>query len=220
MLRVRFITAKKIDPSVQTYVAANSVDINFFQPSAKKVKRSTLIFIGTLSWYPNVAAVRYVANQLWPKLKKIFPEIVFNVIGANPPEDLLKFSDKEKNFNILGYVDDLNPYLAQATAYLCPIFDGGGTKLKMLDAMAAGKAIIAHETACEGLSMTDGTNVLMCSTPNDFLKNIHTVITNESVRTNLESAARMHAVNRFSSQAIGHDFADYLQNICSNTCAK
>lgn len=191
-----------------TYVAPNSVDVDFFKPSDAAVDAATFIFIGTLTWYPNLQAVRYIAFELWEDMKKNHPNIKMNVIGANPPKDLLEFAQRESGFNILGFVDDLTPYLNQATGYLCPISDGGGTKLKLLDAMASGKAIVAHEVACEGLLMEHGETALKCKTQQDFIQAVNDVVNNASLREGLEKKSRVHAVEHFSSRQIGKKLAE------------
>lgn len=207
---------KQINPKCSTFVAPNSVDIDFFKPSEGiEVDPATFLFVGTLSWYPNLAAIRYLVKHLWSGMKALHPEIEMHVIGANPPDDLVEFAEKEKGFHIHGFVDDLKPFFARATGYLCPISDGGGTKLKLLDAFASGKAVIAHPVACEGLMMTDNLNVLQASSPEQFLTHMSAIIESPALRTSLEYAARRHAVEQFSSIAIGKALADHFSMLCS-----
>lgn len=201
----------------KTFVAENSVDIDFFKPSPKDNTSATFLFVGTLSWYPNEKAIRYAAENLWQNIKQKYPQAEFNVIGANPPKDLVEFSQKNEGFNILGFVDDLTEYFDNATIYLCPIKDGGGTKLKLLDAFSSGMAVVADPIACEGLKVTDGENVLLASSPDSYLQSISEILENETLRLKLRLAARKHAVENFSSRAIGASLANHFAELCKET---
>jgi glycosyltransferase involved in cell wall biosynthesis len=204
---VRF---REFCPNASFTEISNGVDINAFTPAEGEPKQASLIFIGTLDWYPNTRAVRYIANEIWPKLKSLIPNIEINIIGAGAPSDLVKLSETEENFNVLGFVDDLKPYLDNATVYVCPIDDGGGTKLKLLDAFASGKAVVAHKVACEGLRVEDGKQVLIANDPDAYIEQIKKVIDDKALRQKLEKNARVHAENHFSFSSIGKQLADHF----------
>lgn len=204
------IRFKEFCPNASFTEIPNGVDITAFVPATTQPKPASLIFIGTLDWYPNTRAVRYIANEIWPKLKDIIPNIEVNIIGAGAPSDLLKFSESEQNFNVLGFVDNLKPYLDSATAYVCPIDDGGGTKLKLLDAFASGKAVVAHQVACEGLRVKDGKQVLIANDPVTYCKQIKRLIEDAALRRELERNARQHAEDYFSFSSIGKQLADHF----------
>jgi glycosyltransferase involved in cell wall biosynthesis len=200
-------------PNASFTEISNGVDINAFTPAEAEPKKASLIFIGTLDWYPNTRAIRYIANEIWPKIKNEVPDIEINIIGAGAPSDLIKLSEIEKNFNVLGFVDDLKPYLDNATAYICPIDDGGGTKLKLLDAFASGKAVIAHKVACEGLKVEDGKQALIANDPDTYVKQIKNVIADKALRQQLEKNARTHAEKHFSFSSIGKQLADHFSTL-------
>ena len=202
-----------ICPNASFTEIPNGVDTEFFTPSTSKQDPATLIFIGTLDWYPNTRAVRYIANEIWPRLKKVIPEAKINIIGAGAPSDLVKLSQNDDNFNVLGFVDDLTPYLDDATVYICPIDDGGGTKLKLLDAFAAGKAVIAHEVACEGLHVEDGNQVVLANDPDTYIEKILLLVENRNLRQKLQHNARAHAEKSFSFIAIGKRLADHFSSL-------
>lgn len=191
----------------------NGVDTGFFKPASNEPEQANFIFIGTLDWYPNTRAVRYIAKELWPKIKTRFPQAVMNIIGSKPPQDLVELSQRETNFNVHGFVDSLTSHLAQATIYLCPIDDGGGTKLKLLDAFSSGKAVVAHEVACEGLKTSNGKNVLIANTPDEYINCIQSLLENPEKRATLEKNARTHAENNFSFTAIGKTLSDHFISI-------
>ncbi len=206
-------------PDAEFVEIPNGVDTQLFTPSNKEPEPCTLIFIGTLDWYPNTRAVRYIAKELWSPLQAAIPNIKINIIGAGAPRDLVDFANTTPNFNVLGFVDDLNPYLEQATAYVCPIDDGGGTKLKLLDAFSAGKAVVAHTIACEGLKVTNGENVILCNQPDAYVKAIKEIVVQPEVRKRLESNARQHAEQHFSFASIGKRLSDVFEKTVSRNQA-
>ena len=199
-------------PNARYQSIPNGVDIDFFRPGDER-RNSHIIFIGTLDWYPNIRAVNFIANDIWPILKRRRPEIVVDIVGSKPPQELVALGQRDERFNVHGFVDDIMPLLNHATAYVCPINDGGGTKLKLLDAFAAGKAVVADPIACEGLLSTDGENVLYAETAEQFVSQIERLFDDESLRLNIEKNARGHAVNHFSFTAIGKSLADHFQSL-------
>ena len=191
----------------------NGVDVDFFKPSHKQPESKRLIFIGTLDWYPNTRAVRFIAKEIWPRVKLRIPDIKIDIIGSRPPSDIVDISQAEANFNVHGFVDDIQIFLDTATAYVCPINDGGGTKLKILDAFSSGKAVIADPIACEGLNAQDEHNVLFASTPDEFVAQIERIINNPDLRMTLESNARKHVEDHFSFRAIGQELAEHFDQL-------
>lgn len=204
---------QSIVPEANFHTVPNGVDTQFFKPSSEPPKSNRLIFIGTLDWYPNTRAVQYLAHKIWPLLRIKFPDLEVDIIGSKPPEDLLSLAKQDARFHVHGFVDDLMPYLRDATIYICPINDGGGTKLKVLDAFAAGKAVVADPIACEGLRVTNNLNVLFANTPEAYVDAVSALLANPEQRKFLEENARDHAVNNFSFASIGKALADLYQQV-------
>ena len=204
---------QEICPNAKITEIPNGVDTSAFIPAEIEPDPATFIFIGTLDWYPNTRAVRYIANEIWPKLKQIVPNATVNIIGSGAPSDLVKLGEEDANFNVLGFVDDLKPYLDSATIYLCPIDDGGGTKLKLLDAFSAGKAVIAHTVACEGLEVQDGKQAFLADSAEAYINQIKQLLDAPERRKEVERNARQHAQDFFSFSAIGKKLADHFSSL-------
>lgn len=204
---------ERVVPKAKFVTIPNGVDIDFFKPSKLEPNLNRLIFIGTLDWYPNTRAVRYITHEIWPLVREKFPDMQVDIIGSRPPQDLVELSQRDSRFNVHGFVDDLSQYLEHAAIYLCPIDDGGGTKLKILDAFAAGKAVIAHPVACEGLHVTENNNVLLADTPEAYLEKITQLVDMPELRKNLEKNARQHVVDQFSFASIGKQLADHYEAV-------
>ena len=116
-------------------------------------------------------------------------------------------SQRDPSIEFLGYVDDIRPLVHRSAVYICPIRDGGGTKLKMLDAMAMGRAIVAHPVATEGLDLVDGEQCLIAAEPAEFASKIVSALGSERQRRELGRSARRHVEGHFSFERIGADLA-------------
>ncbi|RYY77037.1 MAG: glycosyltransferase [Gammaproteobacteria bacterium] len=191
----------------------NGVDINAFKPGKAYPDTNKLLFIGTLDWYPNIRAVRFLAFDLWRALKSQLPQMVMDIVGARPPHDIVEFGKQNQDFNVHGFVNDIDPYFEKALIYLCPINDGGGTKLKVIDALASGKAVIADPIACEGLGVTDGVNILFATSVDEYITKIRFLMDNPDIRVSIEKNARDHAVNYFSFSSIGNKLAQHYESV-------
>ena len=198
----------EIDSSLQIDEIPNGVDVSYFYPQHENETAGHLVFAGGLSWYPNRDAMIYFAQEIWPLLKEHIPGIVMNVVGKSPPKELIKIAQEDTNYRVHGFVDDVRGYLSNATIYVCPIRDGGGTKLKLLDAFAMGKATVAHPVSCEGLDVTDNVNVMLANTPIEFVNKIKILHNNEELRRSIGNNARELVVEKYAFSGIGKKLSD------------
>ena len=181
----------------------NGVDVEYFKSTKLNNNDKRLIFVGRLTWYPNVEAVLYIARRLWPQLKKKFPGLQFDIVGANPPAEISNLALKDSAFNVHGFVDDVRGYIDRATLYICPIFDGGGTKLKVLDAMAMEKAIVAHPIAYEGIDVTPGLDAITAASDLEFVERIGELLNDDCKRALIGRRARTLMESKYSYSNIG-----------------
>ena len=190
-------------PDLRVDTIPNGVDLNYFHPLGLEQKANSMVFAGGLSWYPNIAAMEFFARQVWPDLIKYVPDASMTVIGRNPPQWIIDFANNTSNFKVTGFVDDVRPYIDHAAVYVCPITDGGGTKLKILDALAMGKAIIAHPIACEGIDVVEGENVIFAETPADYIVAIRMLFNDLMLRNNLGINGRKLVEEKYDYVNIG-----------------
>lgn len=181
----------------------NGVDVSYFQPNVQAVTPNSMIFVGNLSWYPNRDAMLHLAEHLWPLIRQRFPQASMDVVGANPPKLLMDLAKQDPQFRVHGFVDDVRPYIAKAAVYICPIRDGGGTRLKILDALAMGKAVIAHPIACEGLEVTENKNILIATEPAVYVAHLERLFGDASYRQSLGDAGRDLINREYSYASIG-----------------
>ena len=194
---------KIIAPTSQIHTIPNGVDVKYFNPEPEKEKINSLLFVGTLSWYPNIEAVNFIANNIWPFLKNKLPGLKIDIIGANPPDSIRKIAQNDPDFHVHGFVDDIIPFFKRSKCYICPIKDGGGTKLKIIDALSMGMAIVANPIACEGINVEDQFNVVFAETSDDYIKAIKFILEQDAFREKLQTHARKLAVDYYSYEPIG-----------------
>jgi polysaccharide biosynthesis protein PslH len=202
---------KSMAPELTATEVPNGVDTGYFRPGGDPERPLSLVFAGNLSWYPNAAAMLFFAESVWPALKKELPEVTMDVIGARPPPRLLTLAARDKDFRVHGFVPDVRPYINRAALYVCPIMDGGGTKLKILDALAMGKAIIAHPIACEGIGVRDGHDVVFARESGEFIRTIVTLLRSPQTRRQLSGNARLLAESSYSYAVIGRKLVKELE---------
>ena len=194
---------RQIVSTARVDVVPNGVDLNYFHPLGKNELPNSIIFAGTLNWYPNQQAVAFIANEIWPRLKETTPGARADIVGAYPPASAVGLAKQDPDFHVHGFVDDVRVYLDRAAVYVCPITNGGGTKLKILDALAIGKAIVADPIACEGIDVTNGKDVVFASSIQEYITAIRDLLGNPERRRELGEAARNLVAEKYAYAIIG-----------------
>lgn len=207
-------------PSLRTAIVPNGVDVDYFKPSGAPRQPNRLVFAGRLSAYPNRRAVLFLAQELWPVLKDALPEMEMDIIGADPPVEIVELSKHDPAFRVHGFVDDVRSYLDSAAVYVCPINDGGGTKLKVLDALAMALPLVAHPVACEGINVAAGQTVLYAASPAEYVAQIRRLVRHADMRRRMSYAARQLAVEQYSYAGIGRGLHAVYENMINKGNAK
>lgn len=208
----------EVDPGVNVKEIPNGVDIEYFKPQDAALEPNSLIFVGSMNWYPNVEAMYYFIENVWPLIIRKVPDCVLHIIGANPPDSLKKITGKNIAIQLHGFVDDIRPYMDRAMVYICPIRDGGGTKLKLLDAFSMKKAVVAHPVACEGINVQPGHNVFFAETPEDFVEQITLLFADPELRQSTGENARNLVKSAYSYDKIGLKLVEMYEQLC--VCSK
>lgn len=211
---------KTVAPGTLIAEVPNGVDTEYFRARGEPERGFSLVFAGNLSWYPNAAAMLFFADRVWSALKKEVPEVTMDVIGGNPPSALSALAARDKDFRVHGFVPDVRPYISGASLYVCPIMDGGGTKLKILDALAMGKPIVAHPVACEGIAVRDGHDVIFAREPSEFVQSIATLLRSPQTRKQMSANARSLAESLYSYAFIGRKLIGELEKLRASCAAR
>jgi sugar transferase (PEP-CTERM/EpsH1 system associated) len=204
---------KELMPQVDAVAIPNGVDCEFFTSKGGATRPNSLIFVGTMNWYPNVDAMMFFLREIWPGLQQRIPSVTLDIAGSNPPESVVQLAQSLSNVKVHGYVPDVRPMIDSAAVFVCPIRDGGGTKLKILDAFAMKKCVVAHPIACEGIDATDGRDVVFASEPQEFIARIVELLNDDARRARIGAAARELVERQYSFRAIGAQFSQVMADV-------
>lgn len=168
------VRLEAICPGVSTAVLANGVDVEYFcrRSPLTRVEPGHLVMVSGMNWFPNRDAVLQMTRAVWPELTGHMPDARLTIVGASPPQEVLDLAARDARVTVTGFVDDVRPYMERAQAYLCPMRDGGGTRLKILDALAMGVPIVATKMALEGIDVVAEREVLVAESPPEFVRQI------------------------------------------------
>jgi glycosyltransferase involved in cell wall biosynthesis len=203
---------RAVAPSVHAIAVPNGVDTEYFRPEHSHSTGPSLIFVGSLNWYPNVDAALFLLREVWPMAKARHPDLRLDIVGSAPPHQVLTLAAELKDVRVHGFVDDVRPLMNAATLYVCPIRDGGGTKLKLLDAFAMEKCVIAHPVACEGIDVTPGVNVQLAQSAEAFADAIDRFVDDPSARLAMGRAARRLVIEQYAFSVIGGQLAHLFES--------
>ena len=178
---------RRLVPGFPATVVPNGVDTRYYQPVEVETDGS-LVFTGKMDFRPNVDGVLWFFQRVWPLVKGRLPQARFLVVGRNPSPRLSPLL-QDPRVTVTGFVPDVRPYIAQANIYLVPLRMGGGTRLKVLEAMAMGKAIVSTSLGCEGIKMT-GQELVIADNESDFAQRVMDLWGDEKRRKSLGGAAR------------------------------
>ena len=139
-------------------VIENGVDTERFAPKTAPGARRRLVFVGTMDYYPNIEAAVWFTRKVWPGIRERFPDWQLSLVGSNPKPAVLELRN-EANVEVTGTVPDVRPYYWDAVAAIVPLHTGGGTRLKILEGMAAGVPVVSTTLGAEGLAVTPGRDI-------------------------------------------------------------
>lgn len=188
------------------------VDTDYFRPR-REVSREpfNMVFTGSMDWLPNEDAIRYFTEQIMPIIKQSLPQATLTVVGRNPFKSLLELSRRDPAIIVTGRVEDVRPYMERATAYVVPLRIGGGTRLKIYEAMAMEKPIVSTTIGAEGLPVKDKEHLLLADTPEAFAARCVEVLKNDAAAQSLGARAALLVREQFGWDKVAASFAELCQ---------
>jgi glycosyltransferase involved in cell wall biosynthesis len=193
---------------IEYSVIPNGVDTGYFHSTDDQEEPNTVIFSGRMNQFANEHSMLKFVKELWPSLKEQVPGVRLVIAGMNPTRRLFAATENDKAITVTGFLDDVRPHLTRAAVYLCPIIHGGGTRLKILDAMSMEKPIVATPIAAEGLNVTDGRDILLREFGPPFVEGIVQLLSSEDSRRGMAREARRTAVREYDWGAISAKLED------------
>ncbi|HWV38906.1 MAG TPA: glycosyltransferase family 4 protein [Vulgatibacter sp.] len=204
--------ARAFYPEIRSAVVPNGVDTEQFRPrNAAPDARPTLLFFGTMNYFPNLDAVRWLLGDIWPRIAKRSPDVRLKIIGSHPPPDVL--AQHGPDVEIAGLVDDLQRHLAEATAIIVPLRIGGGTRLKILESLAMGKAIVSTALGAEGIALEAERHILIADDPEAFSSAALRLLEDPALAHRLGDAGRKVVETTYSWAAIAERMEGFLREL-------
>jgi polysaccharide biosynthesis protein PslH len=183
-----------LDPQIRTSVIPNGVDATFFAPGARSPERHLIVFVGTMSWAPNIEAVQHMARDIMPRVRRVFADARFAVVGRSIAPSVADDLRRYPGVSVIGEVPDVRTWLNRAHAGVCPMVSGTGIKNKLLEAMAAGVPSVATPLACQGIDDLTGREVLVADGADDFASSVLRIFEDETLAEQLATEARSHVM--------------------------
>ena len=193
----------KSSPDTHTVVVPNGVDVKHFRPSSADPEADRMLFFGANNYFPNHDALLYFIDEVLPKVVAQRPNAKLSIVG--PGVQPAVSARQSRNVEIVGFVDDVMPHLDRASVVVVPLRIGGGTRLKIVEAMAKSKAIVSTSIGAEGIDVTHDLDVLIADEPQALGDQIVRVLKDPQLATRLGLRARELAERRYAWEAIvGH----------------
>jgi glycosyltransferase involved in cell wall biosynthesis len=195
-------------------VVPNGVDTQMFRSAENPFVQNpfTIVFSGLMHYEPNRDAISWFLSTMWPRLLVHFPDLSLIVVGANPPLELVAQAHSFDNVTFTGRVASAVPFIQQASVVIAPLRKGGGTRLKVIEAAACERAIVATSIAAEGLEhFVSGQHYLLGDTPEQFVFAIATLLTNPTLRRTLGEQARLAVKEHFDWRVVAKNLVSFLR---------
>ncbi|MBL8125517.1 MAG: glycosyltransferase [Pyrinomonadaceae bacterium] len=198
------------------YDVPTGVDLDYFtSPNGLGSQNPHLVFTGSMDWLPNHDAVMWFVDRVLPIIRKSFPDTALTVVGRDPFPSLLRQTKHDPLIRVTGRVTDIRPFMQEAGVYVVPIRIGGGTRLKLYEAMAMGLPIVSTSVGAEGLPLSDGKELVLRDTAEDFAEAVVKLLKDRTFAKLLGSRAGERARNEFGWPVVGDAFTQILIKVCS-----
>jgi polysaccharide biosynthesis protein PslH len=207
----RALMTKWVDPDRVT-VVPTGVDLAQYRPAASESNASAplITFVGAMDWEPNVDGVEYFCGEVWPLIKAELPQARFRIVGRNPDRRVQKWASD--SIEVTGRVPSVVEHLQESAAVIVPLRIGGGTRLKIYEAMATAKAVVSTTVGAEGLDVHHGRDIMLADDPRSFAQAVIMLLRDPELRRRYEKAAAQTAAY-YDWPAIGERFGEVLQSV-------
>ncbi|HSN18139.1 MAG TPA: glycosyltransferase family 4 protein [Gammaproteobacteria bacterium] len=186
------------------------VDVSYFKANGTPENPVELVFTGSMDWHPNEDAIRHFINEILPAIRREVPHARLTVVGRNPSGSLRRDAE-QAGVEVTGTVDDVRPYIDGAAVYVVPLRIGGGTRLKVFEALSMGKAVVSTGVGVEGLPLAPGKHYLKADDPASFASAVVSLLRDPERRQALGDAGRQLTHERFAWPQVARVFGSHCE---------
>lgn len=189
------------------------VDTDYFRPSGEVERQPhEIVFTGSMDWMPNEDAIRWFVADILPLVRARVPDVTLTVVGRNPPSSIRALGDND-GITVTGSVPDVRPYIERATAFIVPIRIGGGTRLKIFEAMAMERPVVSTAIGAEGLPVRDGADALLADTPAAFADAVVRLLLEPELAARIGNAAAAAVRAEYGWDRVAARFAEICAGV-------
>lgn len=196
-------------PLKPIYTCLTGINLNSYQQVTISKCQNTLFHFASMDWMPNIEAVEWLMKTVWPLVVEQLPEAKLVLAGRGMPEKFKKIASKNITIidNVQNSVDFYNTY----DVMLVPLWSGSGLRIKLVEGLAYGKAIVTTSIGAEGINYIKNKDLLIADTSEDFAKSIIELLTNKELKHDLQKSARLFAENNFDYKVIASNLITFLK---------
>lgn len=196
----------------QTSSVSTGVDLDYFEPPTSARPRYDLVFLGSMDWMPNIDGTQWFLAEVLPLIRARKTDVRFAIVGRNPPPSLAAAADNKCTV-VTGTVPDVRPYLWESAVSIVPLRVGGGTRLKIFEAMAAGTPVVSTTVGAEGLPVQHGATIRIADTAETFAAECLDLLENSGVRHALAQKGLELIQANFSWAQVTRQFEETLRSV-------
>lgn len=200
--------ASQQGPNLAFETIVNGADVTYFVPNRQPDPQPTLLLLGTMHYQPNIDMVLYFFRTMYPQLRRALPDLQIFIVGHMPPPEISALANNP-GVTVTGSVDDVRPYMNRSWLLAVPLRLGGGTRLKIIEAMAAELPVVSTAVGAQGLDEISHELITIADTPDEFITAIIQLLADEQRRRQLAEAGRAAVVERYSWQMLGQRYANF-----------
>jgi glycosyltransferase involved in cell wall biosynthesis len=193
-----------------SHVSMTGINFKSLIKDKSNINYPSLFFIGALDWAPNQEGLQWFFKNVWKRVNEKFPDLKIYITGRNAPEKFIRIFEK-KNVEYIGSVDDAYKFMNSNSIMIAPLFSGSGMRIKIIEGMALGKAIITTKIGTEGIETTNYENIIIAENEMEFVKAIEELVTNERLFNSISQKAMSFIQDKFNNNTITSELLDFYQ---------
>ncbi len=202
--------ARAIEPAAKTFVVPNAVDLDFFRDTQRE-DENLVLFTGTLSYAPNIEALKFFVGEIFPYVVKAHPQAKLDIVGYNPAPTIAAM--RNESIRVFANVPDVRPYLSRAAVCIAPILSGSGTRIKIIEAWAMHKAVVSTSIGAEGLEAQHNVHLLLGNEPRAFAAAVTELLQDSARRRAIGKAGYQLAAEKYSMARAAQELNRVYQTI-------
>jgi glycosyltransferase involved in cell wall biosynthesis len=205
-------------PGMRGVSIPTGVDTDYFTPDGYRERPTQLVFSGSMDWHPNEDAVIHFADVILPRIRASVPDVSFTIVGRNPGPRVRDLATRP-GIVVTGTVEDVRPWIGEAAVYVVPLRAGSGTRLKIFEALAMGKAVVSTTVGAEGLGLEPAHHFLPADDPAPFANAVTSLLRDMDQRRALGRAGRLLVEANYSWPKIARAFETHCEDVLAKRSA-